>query len=104
LQEYLKNEMHSPAQYMARLRFVAEFAHLATRNDFHWWSVETRPDGSVEVTFPAPTLEWAASTTLAYGPAVEVMEPLELRTMVAAWIAAAARKYHQNENSSIKGA
>jgi predicted DNA-binding transcriptional regulator YafY len=47
----------------------------------------------VEVTFAAPTLEWAASNTLAYGPAVEVLEPQALRRMVAEWIEVTGRKY-----------
>jgi predicted DNA-binding transcriptional regulator YafY len=98
LQEYLKNEMQSPSQYMARLRFAPEFAHLATENYSHWWMVETQPDGSVEVTFPAPTLEWAASTALAFGPAVEVLEPSELRVMVAEWSDATRLKYTKNTN------
>jgi predicted DNA-binding transcriptional regulator YafY len=51
------------------------------------------PDGSVDVTFLSPTLEWASSTALSYGPAVEVLEPAELRTMVQEWLAEAARKY-----------
>ena len=93
VQEYLKNEMQSLPHITARLRLASEFAHLVTGSYSHGWSVETQPDGSVEVTFPAPTLEWAASTALAYGPAVEVIEPPELRIMVAQWIAATARKY-----------
>lgn len=99
LQEYLKNEIQTPPQILARLRFAPEFTHLATGNYSHWWMVETKPEGSVEVTFPAPTLEWAASTTLAFGPAVEVMEPLELRSMVAEWISATARKYNNQDSS-----
>ena len=39
------------------------------------------------------TLEWAASTTLAYGPAVEVLDPPELRVMVTEWLDATVRKY-----------
>ena len=94
LQTYLKNEMQSQPQLTARLRFAPEFAHLIAGNFSYWATVETKPDGSVEATFPAPTLEWAASTTLAYGPAVEVMEPPELRIMVTEWIAATASKYN----------
>lgn len=96
LQTYLKNEIQSQPQIMARLRFAPEFAHLVGGNYSYWENVETKPDGSVEATFPAPTLEWAASTTLAYGPAVEVMEPPELRIMVTEWIAATASKYNKN--------
>jgi proteasome accessory factor B len=93
LQTYLKNEMQAQPQVMARLRFAPESANIVAGNHSYWGTVETNSDGSVEVTFPSPTLEWAASSTLAYGPAVEVLEPPELRTMVAAWIDATARKY-----------
>jgi predicted DNA-binding transcriptional regulator YafY len=94
LQDYLKNEMQSQQpQVMARLRFAPEFANLLAGNYSYWAAVETKPDGSVETTFASPSLEWAASTTLAYGPAVEVLEPLELRMMVAEWAEATARKY-----------
>lgn len=93
LQDYLKNEMQNQPQIMARLRFGPEYAHLLAGNGSYWATVETKADGSVEATFPAPTLEWAASTTLSFGPAVEVLEPPELRIMITEWIAAAATKY-----------
>ncbi|MCQ3936642.1 MAG: transcriptional regulator [Chloroflexi bacterium] len=93
LHEHLKNELQAQPQVNARLRFEAEFAHLTAGNQSYWRTVEPQADGSVEVTFHAPTLEWAASTALAYGPAVEVLEPPELRRMAADWLAAAGRKY-----------
>jgi predicted DNA-binding transcriptional regulator YafY len=93
LQAYLKNELSAQPQVTARLRFEPEFANILAGNHSYWETIETKPDGSVEVTFPSPSLEWAASTTLAYGPAVEVLEPLELRGMVAEWLEATARKY-----------
>jgi predicted DNA-binding transcriptional regulator YafY len=45
------------------------------------------------VTLAAPDLRWAASTALAYGPLVEVLEPGELRRMVAEWAQAIAMNY-----------
>lgn len=93
LQEYLKNEMQAQPQVSVRLKFDAASAHIVAGNHSYWQTVEPQPDGSVEVTFPAPTLEWAASTTLAYGPTVEVLEPTELRYMVTDWIENIARKY-----------
>jgi predicted DNA-binding transcriptional regulator YafY len=93
LQEYLKGDSQAQPKITARLRFDAEFAFLLAGNHSYWQTVSPQPDGSVEVTFAAPTLEWAASTTLAYGPAVEVLEPPELRTMVLEWIEATQRKY-----------
>jgi predicted DNA-binding transcriptional regulator YafY len=97
LQIYLKNEMHTQLQITARLRFEREFANLVAGNQSYWDKVETKPDGSVEITFSSPTLEWATSTALSYGPAVEVLEPPELRAMVQEWLAAAAKKYAEKE-------
>jgi len=93
LQTYLKNELQTQPQVKARLRFEPDFSNILAGNHSYWKTVETKSDGSVEVTFPSPSLEWAASTTLAYGPAVEVLEPPELRVMVAEWLEATARKY-----------
>lgn len=93
LQEYLKKELEAQPKIMARLRFEAAFTDLLAGNQSYWETVEPQPDGSVEVTFAAPALEWAAATTLAYGPAVEVLEPPALRAMVMEWIEATERKY-----------
>lgn len=93
LQSYLKNSPQTQPPIVARLRFEPSSANLVAGNQSYWQTVEPKQDGSVEVTFSGPTLEWAASTTLAYGPAVEVVEPPELRMMVAEWIEATARKY-----------
>lgn len=93
LQDYLKNEMQAQPQITALLRFEAEFANLVAGNQSYWRTVEPQADGSVKVTFHAPTLEWAASSALMYGPAVEVLEPTELRTMVAEWLEETKSKY-----------
>lgn len=93
LEAYLASEPHGQAQVTARLRFAPESAGAALGNRSYWEKLEEQPDGSVEVTLSAPTLEWAASTCLAYGPAVEVQEPPELRRMVASWAQAIAGKY-----------
>ena len=97
LQAYLKNEMQTQPRVTARLRFEPEAANIVAGNHAYWETVEPKQDGSVEVTFPSPTLEWAASTTLAYGPAVEVMEPPELRLIVTQWLEAARRKYEHEQ-------
>lgn len=93
LQEYLKQEMANQPKIMARLRFEAAYTELLAGNQSYWETVEPQPDGSVEVTFAAPALEWAASTTLAYGPAVVVLDPPALRVMVTEWIEVMERKY-----------
>jgi predicted DNA-binding transcriptional regulator YafY len=93
LQEHLKNDLQAQTKIVARLRFEPGFADLLAGNYSYWETMERQADGSVEVTFAAPTLEWAASNTLAYGPAVEVLEPPALRRMVEEWIEATGRKY-----------
>lgn len=93
LQDYLKKELQSQPQLTARLRFESDSANIVSGNQSYWQTVEQQSDGSVEVTFLSPTLEWAASTALAYGPAVEVLEPPELRTMVADWLDTTRMKY-----------
>jgi predicted DNA-binding transcriptional regulator YafY len=93
LHAYLNHEMQTQPQVVARLRFEAEAAHILGGNQAYWETIEPQPDGSVEATFSAPSLEWAASTTLAYGPAVEVLAPPELRALVTGWLEAAIGKY-----------
>lgn len=93
LQAHLKEELQAQPQVKARLRVEADAAWLIQGNHSYWENVEEQADGSVIVTFSAPTLEWAASTALAYGPAVEVLEPPELRQLVAEWLDMMKRKY-----------
>lgn len=97
LQDYLKNEMQAQPQIIARLKFDATSAHIVAGNHSYWQTVEPQANGSVEVTFFSPTLEWAASSALAYGPAVEVLEPPELRKMVMDWLNVTAKKYNARE-------
>lgn len=97
LQEYLKAEMQAQPQIAVRLKFDAASANIVAGNQSYWQSVEPQTDGSVEVAFFAPTLEWAASTALMYGPAVEVLEPPELRAMMAEWLKVTIQKYKQKE-------
>ncbi|HNE05428.1 MAG TPA: YafY family protein [Anaerolineales bacterium] len=97
LQEYLNIEMQSQPQITARLKFDVVSANIVSGNQSYWQNVEPQADGSVEVTFLSPTLEWAASTVLMYGPAVEVLEPPALRSMVAEWLEVTIRKYTEKE-------
>jgi predicted DNA-binding transcriptional regulator YafY len=93
LQAYLASEPQVQPAVMARLRFAPQAAQVVAESRAYWDTVEEQPDGSLIASFPAPALEWAASTALAYGPIVEVLEPPELRHMVAQWAAMVAEKY-----------
>lgn len=97
LQEYLQTEMNTQPQITARLKFDAVSANIVAGNQSYWQSVEPQADGTVEVTLLSPTLEWAASTVLMYGPAVEVLEPPALRAMVSEWLEVTIQKYKQKE-------
>jgi predicted DNA-binding transcriptional regulator YafY len=93
LQSYLQNEFRAQPSILARLRFEPAMVHLVAWNRSYWDTVQQNADGSVEVSLSVPTLEWAASTALAYGPAVEALEPPELRVMVKDWLEATGKKY-----------
>jgi predicted DNA-binding transcriptional regulator YafY len=93
IRHYLATELQAQPLYTARLRFPPQAARAAQESRPYWESYQEQPDGSVLVSLASPTLEWAASTALAYGPAVEVLEPPELRQMVAEWAAGVANKY-----------
>jgi predicted DNA-binding transcriptional regulator YafY len=93
IQSYLAGEFEAQTQMQARMRFAPQGATVARHNRAYWETLDEQPDGSVEVTLLSPDLYWAASTVLAYGPWVTVIEPEELRKMVAEWAAAIAKKY-----------
>lgn len=93
IQVYLAQEWQNIPQMKVRMRFTAQFVHLAQYARGYWESIEEQPDGSVVVTFSAPDVYAAASNALAYGPAVTVLEPPEVRLMVKNWAQAAAEFY-----------
>jgi predicted DNA-binding transcriptional regulator YafY len=93
LQAHLKNEFQAEPQVKAKLKVDADATWLFKGNQSYWESIKEQADGSLIVTFSAPALEWAASTALAYGPAVEVLEPPELRQMMMEWLQVTSAKY-----------
>ena len=95
IQTYLAADMAFQPSVRARLRFAAQFAQVALDDRLQWETIEPQPDGGIIVTLAVPDTEWAASTALAYGPIVEVLEPAELRQMVAERAAAIVRQYDQ---------
>jgi predicted DNA-binding transcriptional regulator YafY len=97
LRSYLAAEPHIQPTVQACLRFNPQFAGMARNNGPFWESLTEQPGGFVAVTFQAPDLAWAASTALAYGPAVEVLDPPELRQMVAGWAEAVVGLYQIEE-------
>jgi predicted DNA-binding transcriptional regulator YafY len=93
IQAYLVEEGKSQPQIHVRMRFTPQGAHIARYNRVYWEALEEGLDGSVLVTWFAPDLNWAASSVLAYGPLVTVLEPPVLRQMVADWALSIAHQY-----------
>ena len=93
LQAHLQKELQAQPQIKARLKVDADATWLIQGNHSFWEGVEEQADGSIIVGFSAPTLEWAASTALAYGPTVEAIDPPELRQMVVQWLDDMKRNY-----------
>jgi predicted DNA-binding transcriptional regulator YafY len=101
IQGYLAAEMQDQPKVQARLRFAPQAANVARANRSYWATLDEGPDGSVEVTFLAPDLVWAASSALAYGPLVTVLEPSELRQMVSEWAQAIAGLYQPADHETL---
>jgi predicted DNA-binding transcriptional regulator YafY len=93
LAAYLENDRQLQAAVRVRMRFATWMKQAALDNRHYWETLEEQPDGSVLVSYAAPNVEWAASTALAYGPGVCVLEPAEVRRAVADWAAAIAAQY-----------
>lgn len=93
VQAYLAADKRFQPAVRARLRFAAQFAQVALDDRLQWEMIEPQADGAVVVGLAAPDMEWAASTVLAYGPIVEVLEPAELRQMVTERAAAIVSLY-----------
>jgi predicted DNA-binding transcriptional regulator YafY len=68
-----------------RLRFKPGFKRLAQDNRSSWETLEEQPDGSVVVIMTNPDVMWASSIVLSFGPAVEVLEPEEVKRQVLEW-------------------
>jgi predicted DNA-binding transcriptional regulator YafY len=98
---YLAEELQDQPKLLARLRFASQAAYIARSNRSSWEAMEEQPDGSVVVTLLTPDLGWAASTALAYGPLVTVLEPPELRQMVSEWAQAIAELYQPADHETL---
>jgi len=85
IQTYLATEFQGHPTQRVRMRFIPRGAPVALDNRAFWESLEQQPDGGMVVTFFTPDLDWAASTALAFGPLVTVLEPPELRERVREW-------------------
>jgi predicted DNA-binding transcriptional regulator YafY len=80
--EYLAGEPYAQPAMTVRLRFSPEAALVARDDQAFWNEMIEHPDGSTEVSFGSPGLEWAAQQVLYYGPQVTVLAPPELQQLV----------------------
>jgi predicted DNA-binding transcriptional regulator YafY len=90
---YLAQEQASQPGLLVTMRFDAQVAAMARDYAVGWETAEEQPDGSLLVTMAAPDVTWAASNALAYGPAVEVLAPEEVRRTVQEWAQAIVEMY-----------
>ena len=90
---YLEQEQVVQPGFEVRLHFAAQASAMAREYANGWDALEQQPDGSLIVTLHAPDLNWAASSILAYGPLVEVLDPPELRCLVQDWAQAIVKLY-----------
>ena len=93
VREYFANEPHTQPRVTVRMRFSSENALQAMDARAFWDEINEREDGSLEVSFMVPDLEWALSTALGYGPGVVVLEPDELRCLLRERARAIADQY-----------
>ena len=93
IRAYMAQEVQNIPQIRVQMRFSPEFAHLAQYARGYWEALEEQSDGSILVTFSTPDVYAAAGSALAYGPAVTVLEPPEVRQVVAEWAKATVTLY-----------
>jgi len=89
----LEQEQASWPGVPVMMRFAPQVAAIARKYAASWEAVEEQPDGSLIVTMNAPDVQWAVSNALAYGPAVTVIAPEEVRRTGAEWAQAVVKLY-----------
>jgi predicted DNA-binding transcriptional regulator YafY len=98
---YLAQEWIQSQPLKVTMRFAPDFAHLAQYGRGYWEALSEEPDGAVTVTFSAPDVHAAAANVLAYGPAVEALEPPEVRQMVHARASETAKLYENLSTTTL---
>ena len=98
---FMENATLGQPQVHASLKFAPEAAQVALLNRHFWSGFTEQQDGSLLVTLLAPDLNWAASTILAYGPVVEVLDPPELRQLIQSWAQSVADLYSETKENSV---
>jgi predicted DNA-binding transcriptional regulator YafY len=98
LRAYISQEWQSEAPVQVRLRFEAQYAHIAQYSRGYWESFEEQVDGSIIVAFSASDMQWAVSNVLSYGAAVIALDPPEVRQQVHAAALAISKSYEERNH------
>lgn len=85
IHQYLDSEFENQPLFTIRLSISAELSGIVKDYQNWWQSMEPQKDGSTIVTYQMTDLLYPAKTILAYGPGVTVLDPPELRQLVAHW-------------------
>lgn len=95
--DFMKNSfgiMTEDRQFMIKIRFSREQAPYVLERTWHReQTVTENMDGTADITFPAASLFEVKRWVLSWGPHAEVLEPVELRDLVAAEIEGMRRIY-----------
>ena len=98
IHHYLAQEQAARPGFTVTMRFAPQVAAMAREYAIGWEAVDQQPDGSLIVTMQAPDVMWAVSNALAYGPAVTVLEPEEVRRTVQEWAQAIVELYGDSQS------
>lgn len=98
---YLEQEQAARPGFAVTMRFAPQVASMAREYAIGWDTVEQQPDGALVVTMTAPDLMWAVSNALAYGPAVTVIAPEEVRRSVQEWAQAVVEMYSNTDLTGL---
>jgi predicted DNA-binding transcriptional regulator YafY len=97
---FLAAELQPELTIQARVRFAPEAAGFVRDTSIGWSEIEVQPDGSLLATLPASDLVFAASMLISFGPAVTILEPEELKQMVAEWARMLLERYPEQAKST----
>lgn len=103
IQTFLQEMFHSENRVNVVMRFEPEAALVARANAFSWESIKENDDGSVDVSFSVPDLEWGASAVLGYGPSVRVLSPPELIDTIRSWMRTYMTFYNVDFSNNMGG-
>ncbi|HEX2981829.1 MAG TPA: YafY family protein [Anaerolineaceae bacterium] len=82
IQDYLASDPRFQQNVRVRLVFPPEAALTARDHQPLWDALEEQPDGSVQVTYGASDLEWAANIAMRFVHEATVWEPEALRVLL----------------------